>query len=297
MSSILVENDPQTPIGDLDELSKALAPDATTVTEESGEPVAKEKPEWCPDKFFNAETGEVDSEGMAKSYTNLESLNGRRANEVGELRKLTDGFLGLKREVDLLKNDPNAVVTTPKAEIKATDLLERPREILDGMIAEKLAEHDAKRDAETEETEVELAEASFYSKHPNPEATVQSEDFISWVRDSRTRARLALQAQQGDLVAADDLLTEFGEINAEVNDDPKDPEKDPVTGETIIVDDAAARARKVSLETGSVPNPAEAQSTKVYRRADLIKLKLERPEEYSANEREILLAYSQGRVR
>lgn len=31
------------------------------------------KPEWVPEKFWNAETGQVDSEGLARSYAELES--------------------------------------------------------------------------------------------------------------------------------------------------------------------------------------------------------------------------------
>ena len=42
---------------------------------------APQKPEGIPDKFWNAETGEVDYAGMAKSYNELESKLGQQGNE------------------------------------------------------------------------------------------------------------------------------------------------------------------------------------------------------------------------
>lgn len=36
----------------------------------------KEKPDWCPDKFWDKETGQVNQEGLAKSYSELEKKQG-----------------------------------------------------------------------------------------------------------------------------------------------------------------------------------------------------------------------------
>jgi hypothetical protein len=57
-------------------------------------------------------------------------------------------------------------------------------------------------------------------------------------------------------------------------------------------------ARKASLEGGS-GNDAAAPTGKVYRRADLIRLKMEKPQVYEdpGFQAEILLAYAQGRVK
>lgn len=52
------------------------------------------RPEWCPEKFWNAETGAVNTEGLAKSYVELEkrpsvkpadaSANTQQAEKAGE---------------------------------------------------------------------------------------------------------------------------------------------------------------------------------------------------------------------
>lgn len=38
---------------------------------------ASQRPEWAPEKFWKADTGEVDYENLGKSYSNLEKLIGR----------------------------------------------------------------------------------------------------------------------------------------------------------------------------------------------------------------------------
>ena len=39
-------------------------------------PTKPTRPEWCPEKFWNADKGEVNSEAMAKSYTEVEKKIG-----------------------------------------------------------------------------------------------------------------------------------------------------------------------------------------------------------------------------
>ena len=41
---------------------------------------ASERPEWCPEKFWNAETGEVNAEALAQSYIELEKKQSKPAD-------------------------------------------------------------------------------------------------------------------------------------------------------------------------------------------------------------------------
>jgi hypothetical protein len=282
-NTLIVEEDSQE-IGDLDSLSKSLSEPVETVAPVA-DVVDAVKPDWCPDKFWNAETGVVDNERMASSYLNLESSYGQRGNEVGELRKLSDEFLGLKRQVDLMGESEPADKPAEAEAISATDLLERPREILDGLVRDALAEHEDKEAATAAEVDALENETSFYTKYPDYESTATSPEFRDWASQSRARSRLMSHAAAGDLGAAGDLLDEYAESTADpvVTDD--DPTVDPLE-----------RARAVALESGNASATTGTESKKTYRRADLIKLKMERPDEYALNEREILQAYHEKRV-
>jgi hypothetical protein len=48
------------------------------------EPAKPERPEWAPEKFFDSETGQVRVEDMAKSYAGLESLLGKRVDQLDD---------------------------------------------------------------------------------------------------------------------------------------------------------------------------------------------------------------------
>jgi hypothetical protein len=41
-----------------------------------------QRPEWCPEKFWNAEAGAVNQEALAKSYTNLETKQGSQSQQA-----------------------------------------------------------------------------------------------------------------------------------------------------------------------------------------------------------------------
>lgn len=56
-----------------DELNNPAPPEQNTET--------PQKPEWCPDKFWNAETGEINVEAMAKENAYLASKVGKGANK------------------------------------------------------------------------------------------------------------------------------------------------------------------------------------------------------------------------
>lgn len=47
---------------------------------------AKQRPEWVPEKFWNPATGEVDTEGLAKSYKELEKSRSQDNKPEGNLR-------------------------------------------------------------------------------------------------------------------------------------------------------------------------------------------------------------------
>lgn len=60
----------------------------------SDKPEHEERPEWLPEKFWDAENGKARTDAMAKSYSELEKKLGTKAEEVPDKYevKLPDGF-------------------------------------------------------------------------------------------------------------------------------------------------------------------------------------------------------------
>ena len=203
------------------------------------------------------------------------------ANDLGTQRKLTDQLLDLKRDMDLQSN-AEAQVTVDTAE-----LLNDPTQALDSYLAQREARITSSYDERLAQMEAKLQADKFMQKHPDFMETGQSEEFREWATASPVRNKAATLAANGDWDAADALLQEY---KAERKAKPA-PDTD-AAGKAGI-----EAARKVSLE--SAASEGSSSSGKVYRRADLIELKLRKPSVYGdpAFQAEILKAYSEGRVK
>lgn len=285
--------------GDIDQLQKDLSAAVTAQPAQGGgsgnsaqgaTQNKAERPSWCPEKFWNAEKGEVDSVKLAESYSNLESSYGRMANDLGHQRKLTDRLLDLKRETDLQQQQP----PKPPA-LKGDELLENPSEALDRYLAAREAQRESPAVSRVQQLEAQMAAQALISKHPDYQTVASEPEFLAWVQASPYRARLGAQvAQQQDWVAADELLTEYKDRKRSQAPAPQQTQQKPQANEQELLD----QARKAGLE-GSGGGSGSGKSGKVYRRADLLELKLRKPEVYYDEQfqAEILKAYAEGRVK
>lgn len=282
-NSIIVE-DSHDPAPDL----KSLVSDLGNERAPTGQPAAttqvkteEQEPEWLPAKW----KGKSEKE-RAEMYKNLESVYGRVANDLGQQRKITDQILLDKRARDL-GIDPNKSVEPPKRKISisAAELLEKPSEILErelsavkDEIVQSVRQEISGRDAKTKEDQ-------FLERHSDATDVVSSPEFIEFVNATPTRARAAaLVRTTGDIETADALLTEFKESRKSTQPSRED-----------TVSNEQERARQASLEGSSSRAPATPK--KIYRRADLIKLKMNDPETYAELNDEILRAYAENRVK
>lgn len=278
--------------GSLDQITKDLSeavvqPQGSAPAQGTQKPDTKpQKPAGIPDKFWDAEKGEVKVDLVLSSYTSLESQYGRMANDLGHQRKLTDRLLDLKRESDLSRSTPAKPKLTPD------ELLSKPDEALDRFLDAR----DAARESEVQQRvvtlEQQLAAKALIDKHPDWQIVAQEPEFVQWVQASPFRARLGAQvAQQQDWSAADELLSEYKERKQATK---------PAAAPAPAQEDAAQleAARKASLEGGNNSGGA-SKPGKVYRRVDLLELKMRRPEVYYDDgfQAEILRAYSEGRVK
>jgi phage terminase large subunit GpA-like protein len=103
------------------------------------------------------------------------------------------------------------------------------------------------------------------------------------VNASKVRAQLFQQADNYDLDAANELISTYKELR---------------TVRQKQVDVAETAARTKTLNAVAVDTGGSGESTqKIYRRADLIRLKMRDPSKYESMNDEILEAYRTGRVK
>jgi hypothetical protein len=277
MASLVdVQNDP----GDVEGLQKSLTEAVTAEKALQQDPTPA--PAETKDPLAGSKFQGKSMEDILESYNNLESAYGRMANDLGTQRKLTDQLLDLKRDNDL---QSNAVEPLPK--VDPAQLLDDPTQALDSYLAEREARIRSTYDQRLSQMEANLQADKFMQKHPDFMETGQSEDFRNWATATPIRSKAAAMAAQGDWDAADALLQEYKAEGRK----SEAPSTDSVEAE------ARAAAKQVSLE--SAASEGGTSSGKIYRRADLIELKLRKPHVYGdpGFQAEILKAYSEGRVK
>lgn len=215
-------------------------------------------------------------EDIIESYTNLEKEMGRKANEVGELRKLTDDII--KRNLD----QPLQAAQKPdKTEVGFDDLVDDPASAVDKVIEnnprlKQLEESLARQTGQ-------LAHQQLLAKHPDADDVVGSAEFANWLSESPARARLFQEAHQNlDAELGSDLLSMYKDTRKMSSDEAK----------AIRDEKAASDLKKATVEKGS----SERGRPKKFKRTDLIRLKIEDPGRYESMKEEIMAAYQEGRV-
>lgn len=214
---------------------------------------------------------------IVKSYEELEKQYGKQGSELGELRKLTDEFLRRQLSGDPDKDNLHTRYTNDNTEL---DILNGDPAV-DKILQQKLAPVLA----EVQEIKREKMSLKLNKDHPDYVDIIKDPEFAEWVKKSKVRSELYIQADQGfDFEAADELFTVWKERKGIKNKPAEKPAKK--------VDEEALK--KASLETGVA---SDNSSKPVYRRADMVRLRLDDPARYAAMEPEIMQAYREGRVK
>ena len=223
-----------------------------------------------PDKFQGKSV-----EDVAEAYTNLEKELGRKNNEVGELRKLTDDFL--KQQLDQPTKETGS-------KVDLDELLENPNDVITKAV------NDNPRIAALEEQlqQAKIAEqkAGFENKHNDWESVLSSNDFQNWIHDSPVRQNMFNQANSKyDYAMADELFNLYKDVRGIAKE---------------AAEEKAVTKRKKALRNTSTGKGGTGEVTKkVYKRADLVRMKQVDPSRYNepSFQEEVLLAYQEGRVR
>ena len=257
----------------LNQTQEPIDPPAEPV--DNGQTVQQE-PE-IPEKYKGKSLDEI-----VKMHQEAEKLIGRQAQEVGEVRKLADSLL--KQQLEQ-KHDKQPV------QAQEIDWFEDPAKAVNqavenNPILKKLQEEQTKAAQMVALQTIEKA-------HPDFISVAQSEDFQQWVGSSRMRQQMFAQANDYNVDAALELLDTYKALRSVKQ------QKEEVTkaaDESLKKADEANRNK--ALKAAAVQQGGTGESTKpIYRRADLIRLRMQDPARYESMADDILQAYAEGRVR
>ena len=228
---------------------------------------ATSKPE-LPEKYRDKSLDEI-----VKMHQEAEKLIGKQAQEVGEVRKLADELirqnLGSKQqpikqdepEIDFFEDPKKAVQRTVDSHPDIVAARQATLELKRTQIQQKLAQ-----------------------EHPDFGDIAKDQDFANWVKSSPVRIELFKRADaEFDYDSANELLSTYKQLRG-------------VKKQQSEASNEATRKQSLKAVGVDVGGSGES-SRKVYRRADLIRLKMQDPNRYDALSDEIMQAYAEGRVR
>jgi len=217
-------------------------------------------------------------EDLVQMHQELEKFSGKQSTEVGELRKLVDDHIQTQliaqqapqQQQQLDDEDDVDFFVDPKTAVSRA--IDNHPKILEAQ-------------AYTEQAKKQATLAQLQQNHPDMEAVLQDPKFAEWIKGSKVRTQLFVQADQMyDYDAANELFSLW-------------KEKNQVVQQTAQAERVARKSAVKSANTGNARGTAEGSRRKVYRRADIIKLMRTDPERYQSMSDELLKAYAEGRVK
>ena len=221
-----------------------------------------------PEKYRDKSLDEI-----VKMHQEAEKLIGKQAQEVGEVRKLAD---------ELIKQNLGSRQQQTRQEEPEVDFFENPQKAVQRTVdshPDIIAARQATLEMKRAQIQQRLAQT-----HPDFGDIARDQDFANWVKSSPVRIKIFEQADSGyDFDSANELLSTYKQLRSVKQKQSSDD------GEVT---------RKQNLKAVGVDVGGSGESSKkVYRRADLIRLKMQDPNRYDALSDEIMQAYQEGRVR
>ena len=223
-----------------------------------------------PDKYQGKSLEEV-----VQMHQEAEKLLGRQSGEVGELRKVVDDYISSQTPP-----------TAPQQQVEPEDDIDYFTDP-QAAVNRAIENHPKIREAQeyTAQYKKQSSLAMLNNKHPDMQGILKDPKFAEWIKASKIRTQLFVEAdQQYNADAADELFSLW-------------KERKTVAQQTVQVEKQARKQQIKAANTGNARGSAEGSRKKVYRRADIIKLMRTDPERYQALSEEILRAYSEGRVK
>ena len=221
-----------------------------------------------PDKYRDKSLDDI-----IKMHQEAEKLIGKQAQEVGEVRKLADELI----KNNLVGGKQQTIEVEPEI-----DFFEDPKRAMQRTV-DNHPDVLAGRNAAIEFKKMQI-QNQLNQDHPDYKQVVNDAEFIDWVKSSNVRIGLYTKANADfDYDSANELISTFKQLRGVKM---RQTEQD---GEST---------RKQNLNSAMVDTGGTGESSrKVYRRADLIRLKMNDPARYEALSDEIMAAYAENRVK
>lgn len=265
MAAFIIEERPE------DEDNTEETSEVTVIDQEAPPEPTPEPEDDLPEKYKGKSAAE-----LARMHQEAEKLLGRQSSEVGELRKVVDSYI---------QTQLSTQSTTESAddEMDDVDFFVDPKKA----VAKAIATDPRIRQAEevTKQYKMQTSLAQLQQKHPDMNNILKDDKFAEWIKASKIRTQLFVQAdQQYDTDAADELFSLW-------------KERQNVVAQTAAAEKQGRKQQAQAASTGNARGNPDSSPRKIYRRADIIKLMKTDPERYQAMSDEIMKAYAEGRVK
>lgn len=219
-------------------------------------------------------------EDVAQSYEELEKLNSRQAQDLGDMRRTVDQLLELQTQSSPVE-EPTAVPIT------AEDIYENPDAAMRRVAREESSNEVKDLKEEVTQLRLERKFSELEAKFPEWSVHSNSPEFAEWAKASPYRTRIAQDAAQGNFDAAEEILGMY--YDSEVTAD--------ATDETV---DTTAQLQDAMLESAS---PAQVELVDQYSRHELLEARMNakrgnlKAERWlAAHADSIAIAYAEGRI-
>ena len=243
-------------------------------TEQSGDfendPVEQETQSEIPDKYKGKS-----AEDLVRMHQEAEKLLGRQSSEVGELRQVVDSYIQTQLS--------NQQAPQQQETVDEVDFFSDPEEA----VKRAIDNHPKIREAESisKQYQKTTALSQLQKDHPDMQNILTDDKFAEWIKGSKIRTQLYVQADKHyDYEAAHELFTLW-------------KERKQVVQQTANAEKQGRKQAVKNASTGAATGSSETKTRKIYRRADIIKLMRTDPERYQSLSDEIMKAYQEGRVR
>lgn len=252
------------------------APDATVDNTATTAPADPPVAEAIPEKYKGKSLDEI-----VRMHQEAEKLIGRQAQEVGEVRKLADELI--KQQLNTNKQD-----TQPSVKDNEIDYFADPDKAVNHAVENNPVVRQLKEQADAQR--LEQGKVQLATKFPDFQQIVNSDDFLTWVKGSKVRIDLFTRANNFDFDSAEELLETFTAIRGMKAQQAQQADNVLVKGEEQKRSQQLRSAAVQKGGTGEVSKP-------IYKRVDLIRLRMQDPERYNAMQDDIMAAYNEGRVK
>jgi hypothetical protein len=234
------------------------------------DPVEQETQSEIPDKYRGKS-----AEDLVRMHQEAEKLLGRQSSEVGELRQVVDSYIQTQLS--------NQQAPQQQETVDEVDFFSDPEEA----VKRAIDNHPKIREAEniSKQYQKTTALSQLQKDHPDMQKILTDDKFAEWIKGSKIRTQLYVQAdKQYDYEAAHELFTLW-------------KERKQVVQQTANAEKQGRKQAVKNASTGAATGSSETKTRKIYRRADIIKLMRTDPERYQSLSDEIMKAYQEGRVR